>query len=328
MSENVGYLRFMRDVPHNAKRASFALVGDGDYLKKDALLELRSFWQKTAQADEDRFEGSDKTTKIVRVDEAIGEYPLIGKFRLVVVENMDKMRDFKKLFYWLSDMPPETKLVCSFTSEFELQKDSGFGCVVVCNDMSVDSKEFDKYIDYCLEPKKKSVDEHGRAFIKEVFVDQVHMLRMELLKVSYFVGDEPMVKRQHLEQALSIQSQVKIFDLVDMIIRRDLRQSLRLIKSVMDAGNEASSVINLVMRRVTTLSVIIQGLKSGEKLKDFMLRKKIPLFQFGQIIENLKYLKEYHISRFFSTLCEYEYRLRSWEDPRITLESMVVELCS
>lgn len=328
MSDNAGYLRFVRDLPTLARRTSFAITGDADFLKRELLRQLRAYWQQSAQADEECFTGTDRGLKVSQIEQSLIEYPMIGKFRLVMVDALDKVKDWRRLDEWLTQLPPETKMVATFSDDFDLPKDNAFSCCAVCNSFNVESKEFDKYVDFCLEQMKKTIDDKAREYLRSAFVDQVYRLRMELLKVSFYLGSRQQITVDDLEKVLTVSSQTRIFDLVDAIVQRDLHTSLRLLKLVMDAGDDAISVINLVSKRVSMLSTIIRGLKTGESLKELMIRKKLPLFQFGRILENLKVLKDYHIVRFNTVLCEHEYKLRSWEDPRLTLESMVVTLCS
>ena len=145
---NTGYMRFMKEIGAFTRKTSFAIVGNEQFFKKEALLALTSKMKRMADLDEEYLLG-DKT-KVSRLDEVLNEYPMIGKYRLVVVEGPEKIRDLKKIAYWMADPADNVKTVFLFTNDEKTPpKGFEFDVVVICNDMGVDSKEFIKYVDYC-----------------------------------------------------------------------------------------------------------------------------------------------------------------------------------
>lgn len=329
MGEHTGYLRFQRELAKFARSSSFGIVGEESFFKRDAVYALMQHWRGTMPLDEEFFDGSDKYTKLNRINESIAEYPLVGKFRVVVVENVDKVKDFKKLNEWLTEPPLETKLVLHFSDEItEIPKDLAFACAVVCNDMGVGSKEYDKYIDYCLESKHKQLHPDARAYVKSVFGEQVHRIKSELVKAAFFVGDRQEITQVDLQQILSVQATSRVFDLVDLVVKRDLINSMRMLTDLLAGGLEPGGFFTLLTRRLALIENANKAFARGEKLKDYMIRKKIPLFQFGSVLEGTRHLKSYHFAKFYSVLCEAEAELKSWSEKSRVLEKMMVQLCS
>ena len=80
---NTGYMRFMKEIGAFTRKTSFAIVGIEQFFKKEALLALTSKMKRMADLDEEYLLG--EKTKVSRLDEVLNEYPMIGKYRLVVV---------------------------------------------------------------------------------------------------------------------------------------------------------------------------------------------------------------------------------------------------
>jgi DNA polymerase-3 subunit delta len=328
MSEHAGYLRFMRDMGPLSRRANFGFVGDESFFKQDAYLSLIAHWRKTMPIDEERYDGNEGV-KISTLHDAIAEYPLLGRFRIILVENADKVKDLKQLNSWFEDPPLDAKILVSYSDEVtEIPKDMAFACAVVCNDMGPQSKEYDKYLGYCLESTGKRLSQQAIEFTRQVFGEHVWRIRSELKKVSYYIGEREEIQVDDLQKALSVQHIARIFDLVDLVIKRELHSCLVLLDDLMNHGMEPGGFFTLLVRRLTILENVNKAYARGEKLKDYMMRKKIPLFQFDALLEGTRYLKPYHFQKWYVTLCEAEAELRFWAEPRHVLEKLLVRLCS
>lgn len=321
----------MRDIVPLSKKRSFALVGEEDFFKTDALTKLRSHWLTSVKLDEDRFDGAEGA-KVGMLDEYIGLPPLVGQYRLVLIHNADRIKNLKKLNYWLKDEPDsEVKIVCVFSAETkdytEAIKGLDFECVVVCNDMGPDSKEFDKYLEFCMQGTGRTLAPDAVEVIRKVYSDQLHLIKAELQKVAYLVPRGSSVTAIHLAESLAYRARSQIFDVADLILKRDVRGALSLMSELLERGEAPLVTVAILMRRLQQLEKVTKALNSGERLKDFMIRTRMPLFQYGQILDGLRNIKIYHFQKYYETLCEYESRLRGWGNQRNTVENMIVRLC-
>lgn len=333
MTVNYGYLRFMKEMHGLVGRTrSFAIVGNEPFFKRDVWYELTKALKKLGEVDEERFD-ADSKTKINVIDEALSEYPLIGKFRLIVLLNADKYKEqLKKLSYWFKDPTSDTKTIFIFTDDVKaVPSDIDFDVSIVCNDMGVESKEFDKYIDWCLLNTGKSLSVNARDIVKEVFANNIHLMKGELLKVSSFIGSRSTIDVGDLRSSLSNYPTAKVFDLVDCMVCRDLRKSFLIAEDLLQQGTDGTFLVYLLAQRLQVLQGALKAQTRGENLKEYFIRKKIPLFQFGKVLEGIRHLKEYHLQRYFDVLCEGDYQLRlsvgDIERQRLITEGMIIDLC-
>lgn len=327
---NYGYLRYLKELPKLARYRSFAIVGNDDYFKQDALLETIRTIRKQFAIDEERFDGSDKKLRISEVDEALCEYPLIGKFRLVVVSNADKIKELKSLEYWFKEPTLDTRAIFVFTEEVK-RPQFEFEITCVASDMGPDSKEFDKYLEHCLEGTDKKLTEQAKEHMKHVFANSVFLIKNELLKAAAYVHPIQVIDKPDLEKTLASYPMAKVFDLVDLLLSKKQKSAIVVLEDLMEQGTDGTFLIHLMTQRLQLMQSAVKARDRGENIKDFFITKKLPLFQLGSVLDGLRLVKGFHIARYFDMLCEYEAKLRLKQGDdnhqRLTMESMVVEMC-
>jgi len=331
---NAGYMRFMREIKGLARKRSFAIVGNEPFFKNEAMLALIRAIRKQGDLDEERYDASDRKVKKGTVDDALCEYPLIGQHRLVTLLNADKIKDIERLSYWFDDPTEDTKAIFVFSEELKKHKPPErlvFEVVAVCNAVGVESKEFAKYLAFCLEGTDKQLSADGVEYAKKVFSNNIHIMKNELVKAALYVGQRPEITAADLSVTLASYPIAKVFDMVDALVMRDTRTSMLILEDLLEQGVSGLFITYLLTQRLNTLMGVLRAYRRGERLKEYMIRKKIPLFQFGQMVQGTRVLKEFHIKKFFDILCEFEYRLKRRQGDqdlqRSISESMVVALC-
>lgn len=328
---NAGYMKFMRDLPTLTKKNSFAIVGNESFFKQEAFFALVRALRKTGTLDEDRYEATDKT-RVGAIDEALCEYAMIGKFRLISVNNADKIKDLKKLAFWFKEPTPDTKAIFVFTEETDRPPEElQFDVVAVCNSVGVESKGFETYIDFCLEGTGTKLHADALELTRKLFANNLHIMKQELIKTALYVSPSKEIKTADLMAATAGYPTAKVFDMVDALVQRDVRSALVLLEDLLDQGTNPTFITHLLTQRLKVLHGALRAFARGEKLKDYMIRKKIPLFQYEQVINGTKVLKDFHIRKFYDILTESEFKLRdrysSDEHKRAISEAMVVSLC-
>lgn len=328
---NAGYMRFMRELPSLSKKTSFAICGNEAFFKQEALIALVKAIKVAGEVDEDRYQATEKT-KLSTIEEALGEYPLIGKYRLISVMDADLIKDLGKLAYWFKNPTADTKTIFLFTDELKRPPEElPFDVVAVCNSVGVESKEFDKYVEFCLDGTGCVLSGEALDAVRKLFANNLHIMKQELIKTAYYVAPSKTINVADLNAAIAGYPVAKVFDMVDALVHRDVRGALLILEDLLDQGTNPGFIIHLLTQRLTALHGALRAFARGEKLKDYMIRKKVPLFQYEQILNGTKVLKDFHIRRFYDILTESEFRLRdrfiSDEQKRVLSESMVVSLC-
>lgn len=309
------------------KHHTVALVGNESFFKEEAARRFLELVRATDLVDEERFE---PPTKINDIEDSLNEMPLIGKYRLISVRNTDKIKKWERLKDWISDPLPDVKAIFVFSDDIsDLPPDwESISLKVVCNDMGPESQEFLKYIDFCLEGFNKTLDEEAKQLVIQTFSQNLAFMKHELQKACFLDPKSPQLTKEVLLKSLAAYPLSQVFDIVDIVIRRDRQSALKLLHELLNQGTEPALIIHLVAQRLKVIQGALVSQSYGEKLKDYMVRKKIPLFQFGSVLSGLKVLSTWQISRFYDVLCETDFHLRSFKDGRLEMERMIISLCS
>jgi DNA polymerase III delta subunit len=320
-------MRFQRDAPSLLRKAaSVAFVGNEAFFKEEALRRAQGHYLDTELCDEEAFDG---TASFSAVEEVLEEYPLIGKTRLVTVRNTDKIKKWENFKEFLTDGLPNVKALFSFSDDLDdLPATWGnVGIKVVCNDIGVQSQEFEKYVDYCLEGTGKSLAADARPLVAMTFANNLAYMKHELQKASYYRRDAAILTREDLIRCLASYPIAKVFDLVEVVMVRDLRGAIYLVHDLLDQGTEPTFLIHLVAQRLKVLEGALSAQQVGERLKDYMMRKKVPLFQYDSILRALKSVRPWQLAKYYDALVQAEYHLKSFAEPVLEMETLVVQLC-
>lgn len=328
---NAGFLRFMRDTETLLRKHDvLALVGNETFFKEEAVHHWCHLLKRQTQCDEGHF---DQKSKWPEIQEALNEYPLIGQFRLVIIRDFDKLKKFdtikNEMKAWITDPLADIKAIFVGSEDFEDLPEGWEHTTllkVVCNDMGPESQEFAKYIDYCLEGTNKLLSEEARKILTETFAHNLAFMKHEIKKAAMYEQSNE-INATTLKHTLSSYPLAQVFSLVGCVVRRDLRHALQLVHELTEQGTDAAFLVHLLAQRLKAIRGAIQAQSYGEKLKEYMIRKRIPLFQYNELLIGVKTLREWQVDRFFDVLCETEFRVRSFGDGRLELERAVVAMC-
>lgn len=289
---NVGYGRFLRSFGANAKKRVYLVSGDDQFLKREATLALLRDWRKGVIDLEEK----DATNLPFHLmEDLMGEPSLVMDFRVLVFSNFDKVKNFKdglKAFLkGLADIDERVKVIFVLSpdeSRLEKEEENFFECNLVCDSISGDSKEFPQYVDLVLASFKKKVSPEGMDYLRVHFQDRFSQLSTELTKAVLYVGEREILELSDLKEVLFDYPTNEVFELIRHIFRRDKRRALSIMEDLLTRGVGSALILHLMTQRVQVLFGVMEARRRGESTKDFMLRKKIPLFQFDDIVDSLK----------------------------------------
>lgn len=322
---NFGYARFLRDIDQVARQKVVLLTGDDVELKREAYFLLR---ERLGKGIEVTHLGESKPVKLFVVEDALSEVPMIGSRRLVVTWNVDKIG----LKEWAEASKNTEPDVMSYgvTDEDVDHKDLIVDASVVCDSINAGTKEFDRFLDHYLNQYGKRLSDDARKYINDVFVSKTHAVPRELLKVALYVGDRHEIVRDDLVQALWSHRTQRVYDLVDCIIKKDLPMAMRLWEETWQDGAEPTLIFHLLSQRVQWIEGAIRAQDTGEGLKDYIKRRKIPFHLMGKLIEGLKFVKRQYLMKYIDLLCEAEARVRRSDIgyQRHIVDKTIVVLCT
>lgn len=320
---NYGWVRFLRELKLVTKKSKHLLCfGDDEYAKSMARVHWRKCL-KSLHGDVDVEDtltwGKDTETK---VQLALTSIPMLSDCRRVEIEIADGSK-CDRLYSLLQEAAPEAHIFVTWlgedrpASEF-LEKNTG----IVSNSLNPDSGEFDKFADFCLSGTGKRLSKDALSWLKShLRADQVYC---ELKKASWItLGEE--ISLDGIQQVCGSSSRSDVFSLVEAIMLKQPQQAIAAF-SALKGEVDPILIIHLITQRLQLLDMVRQAQERSENVKDFFLRKKLPLFQLPFLMQAVNNFRPGVLEVKAAKLAVLETQLRSMRGRDSLRESAIVRL--
>ncbi|PKM76002.1 MAG: DNA polymerase III subunit delta [Firmicutes bacterium HGW-Firmicutes-15] len=169
------------------------------------------------------------------------------------------------------------------------------------------------------------------AALKRIVNSGQDMYYLENLieKLSLIVKPDVVVGVNEIEEQLDSKQAIKVFKLTDALLNRNLKASLAAFYQLQEQGEHHLLILHMITRQILSLSKVKlyqeMGYSSGKiaevtSQKDFVVKK---------IMEKSSRFSREEIRALFERLLEMDTSFKSEaKDPRILMETLLVEICS
>ena len=312
---------------------AIAIVGDDDFLKREALVEARGplLGDDPAAGGLAEFDG--RTAVLADVLDTLRTPPLFAERAVVVVSDADpfvtKYRG--SLESYLADSVPRSVLILvlntlpSNTNIYKLVRK--VGRIIPCKAAKY-GKVIRWVIDFAAKRYGKRIDWATAELLRDTVGDTTGRLAGEIEKLSIYVGSRGQIGREDVE-ALSPDSRISaVFELTDAIGRRDSAASLGVAESLFEEDRSAG------FRLVGYLAKQIRRLWEGRKLWDKGLSpndicRKVGVSYFAdRFMAQVRGFEEPKLAAGFGQLLQVDMAIKTGTtEPRQAIERFLIEMC-
>ncbi|MCR5660895.1 MAG: DNA polymerase III subunit delta [bacterium] len=160
--------------------------------------------------------------------------------------------------------------------------------------------------------------------------DLLH-LSGQLEKLSAFVGKDGAITADIVTRIIKKSTEIKTWEFTSAIGRKKTAEAVRAAASIME-GNEQAEAFGLLSYTNSYLRSLAQAMSLAEQygnnpaaLAPFMPGKKE--FQIRKTLEELNSWSEQDLAKAFEALCKADFRLKTGNDPRMTISLLILSLC-
>ena len=160
--------------------------------------------------------------------------------------------------------------------------------------------------------------------------DLLH-LSGQLGKLAVFVGKEGTVTADIVTRLIKKSTEIKTWEFTSAIGRKKTADAVRAAASIME-GNEQAEAIGLLSYTNTYLKSLAQVMSlvnqygsNPAAIAPYLPGKKE--FQIRKTIEELSTWSELDLAKAFEALCKADLRLKTGNDPRMTISLLILSLC-
>ena len=250
------------------KNTSLLLHGTNEYLISKKILEIRDGIQPVDLMDVNFVQIDAKSSTVDEIINACCTVPFMTNYRLVLVNffsdliRVEKSYDWKNLSSRIENFPDTTFVVFR---ENELKKsDSIFKFL----GDSVKSDRFENFkyrelLDWAknrFDDLEVSIAPKALALLVESIGTDLRLLDSEIQKLSMYKPLE-IISTNDVEDLVAYVKEQSVFRLVDSTIDGNVAHSLKLLESLIDAGQSYTFIKRMIERQVR-LALMVKSLKN------------------------------------------------------------------
>jgi len=222
-------------------------------------------------------------------------YPFGSEKKLIVLKEAEKIKDKKPLEGYISSPPDFTVLVLVHNGKITNLTSSPFNLLLE-KDFLYEAKELkgDSLINWVVESarlKGIEISNDNAVFLADISGEDRVVIESQLEKIINFLGGKTEISFNTIKEVTASFKEYSIFDLQNAVFQKDKSASLKIALSMLDKGEDATFIVNMLTRSFIGLSQIKE--LNEKKVNDSDAAKTIGTHPF--------YLKNYQRARVLFT---------------------------
>jgi DNA polymerase-3 subunit delta len=319
------------DLRNNGLRSIYVILGPEVYQSRQALELLKSKILSPDSIPFDYSEFSGTEAAASRITEAAGTFPMMGKRRLVLVAESDRLKDEEqeKLIDSLKDISPRSTLI--LVAE-DLDRRKRFykalhesGCVVEFRRLK--GLALERWAESFVRRACYRLSADGLKQVIELAGADLQSLAMELEKLFLYAGKEKSIPDSAIADMVSGSRQHGIFDLVDAVGSRDRNGALRLLANLVETGEDPLGIVAMLARHCRQVLIAKECILQGSNALDTARATQTSPYFVDKLLRQSRSADASVIRQMYIRLAEIDRRLKtSGGDGRILLEKLLCAL--
>ena len=244
-------------------------------------------------------------------------FPMMGDKRVVVVKEFEKLATTdpaKEIFKAYLEHPLASTCLLLVSADADLRKKpftdlKKLAEVVECKPL-YDNQVLD-WIDRRIRELGKTADPESCRLLHAYVGNSLRALQNEIEKLFIFVGEKKTIGAEDVSEVVGASKGYTIFELQNAIGRKDLREALRILHAMLEAGQSPQMIIVMLTRFFQQLWKLSE-LKS-KRTPDVALAREIGVnpFFLKQVVQFQSNFSSSHLENSFRVLLETDTTLKT-----------------
>jgi len=329
----ISYKRFIKSLK-KSKDKIFLFNGDENFLKDESVNLIKNKYKDLYDIDFDFLEYYGKDTSNSEIGIELNTTPMMNSFRLIIFHNIDKsdVKSKNIIKKWL-DNPNDSIIFISTTSEqISLKKTTQFftklsetACTVSCYKLKY--KEMKEWIIDNIKKYDKVIEDNAIEYLIDMVGFDLYKMNNEIKKIDLYTKNNNITLKDISNVVSDIRTDT-IFELVDSIIYKDLKKSIRMAKNVILESSDAIALVSLLYRKLMQCSIIID--MTNKNIDDSKIRESLSIspYALNQLKFSLNQISKLNIFNLFCLLLDTDIKLKnSYNNHGNITDDLIVEFC-
>ncbi|GAF98222.1 unnamed protein product, partial [marine sediment metagenome] len=261
------YREFITELERGNVALAYLFEGEEDYLKKEALKRIK---RKIILPDYEDFNYerfSAESSSVGQIVESLSTLPLKGKWRMVVVEEVDKLSEKnQKIVAEYLDNPVKTTCFVAVGGKIDKRKKLYKDFLKKGKIVSFYSLYDGEVVDWVkkrVEEEKKRISPPALFCIKERVGSNRRDLDNTMEKLLLYVHPRKVIEKEDVEEVLGEGAGGGVFDLTKSIRERNLAGALSILAKLLERGEIPLKIHSLITRE---MRILLRIKEKGEKI--------------------------------------------------------------
>jgi DNA polymerase-3 subunit delta len=174
----------------------------------------------------------------------------------------------------------------------------------------------------------KRMTREAADYLKDMVGNRLRDLHNEIEKVVVYVGEKPVIELGDVEEVVSEVKTRTIFELTDAIGMRDSLEALRILRTMLQAGEAHLRILSMIARQFRLIWKAKHLVSKGVAKDEVGKRLRIHHFHLESILQQTAAFSEDDLREGFHQLLQADLAMKTTSVPKeLLLEKMVVNLC-
>ena len=307
----------------------YFLYGEEDFLVDEIVDTIVAEGVDTAARgfDLDVMHGNDMDCKdLVSI---ASSFPMMGKKRVVVVKDFDRMPNKELLEPYLEQPSPSTSLVLVAAKPDTRKKPYPLlKKISVGGEFSrMYDNEIPAWIQRRVKSLKKAISPEAAELLHASVGNSLREIANQLEKVSIALGGRTTIEAKDIEAVVGISREFTVFELTKMVGDKNVPKAFEIVERMLDAGESPQYIIVMLTRHFIVLSKLRELKSTGQS--DFALAGAVRVSPYF-VKEYLSHLRNYPpaaVENAFLALARADKELKSsMTDSKLVMDVLLCEI--
>ncbi|MEK6691487.1 MAG: DNA polymerase III subunit delta [Nitrospirota bacterium] len=310
----------------------YLFYGVDDYLRDDAIKRVTDAILSNSNRDfnYDLLYGSSATSEeITGIAQTV---PVFSPWRLIIVKEVDQLPDkeSESLIPYINNPSPSTCLI--FAGEKADMRKRFFSTLkekaIVIQFYHLFEGQIAGWIKFRAKELGFKISDEAIEILKEEVGNSLGTLDNEILKLSIYAAGKGIIEEGDVIEVVGETRTHTIFNLTEAIGERKVERAIKILKKIMDKGEEPPKILNMIARQIRLLHRALELKESGFSQDEIKVRIGMMARFFGAFMGQLQKHNLEGLLNAFKRLQRADLDLKtSGKDKGKILELLIFDLC-
>ncbi|HEX3032209.1 MAG TPA: DNA polymerase III subunit delta [Bacillota bacterium] len=173
------------------------------------------------------------------------------------------------------------------------------------------------------------ISRQAASFFTMAAGNSLNLLDQEIAKLLTYLGDQPQIEVHHVEDLVTKQKDITVFQLVDAVTEKRFTEAMDLVHELLFQGETPILIVSLLARQFRLIWLTGQYFSRGYSEKQVAANLQVPSFVVGKCVRQARHFREEELEQAFRVLVEADYKMKSGQqEQKVALEMAIIALCS